>query len=226
MTTFITVPSETITTTNRPPAPPAPEKHESPGTEAVGPTLASGRCSAADGGPTPPTSSEDGLAECGVGRLIIVPIALRTARAFIAWSHRHLLPPQGAKFAIGVNTPDGTLVGVVTAGRPVSRVLDDGFTIEVTRLATDGTSNACSALLGAAWRAARAMGYRRLITYTRADEPGTSLHAAGLRRVAACPARKGWDTPSRPRTSRGADHTARVLWEVSTGTNQSHGSAR
>jgi hypothetical protein len=155
-----------------------------------------------------------------------VPIALRTARAFIAWSHRHLLPPQGAKFAIGVNTPNGTLVGVVTAGRPVSRVLDDGFTIEVTHLATDGTANACSALLGAAWRAAKAMGYRRLITYTRADEPGTSLHAAGLRRVAACPARRGWDTPSRPRTSCGADHTACVRWEISTGTDQTYGGAR
>ncbi|NJP91600.1 hypothetical protein HCN51_19410 [Nonomuraea sp. FMUSA5-5] len=169
--------------------------------------------------------SKDGATDRGTSRLIIVPIALRTARAFIAWSHRHLLPPQGVKFAIGVNTPDGTLVGVVTAGRPVSRVLDDGFTIEVTRLATDGIANACSALLGAAWRAAKAMGYRRLITYTRADEPGTSLHAAGLHRVATRAARKGWDTPIRPRTSRGSDHIARVLWEISTGTSHNRGEA-
>ncbi|MFG1705436.1 XF1762 family protein [Nonomuraea sp. M3C6] len=151
---------------------------------------------------------------------------LRTARAFIAWSHRHLLPPQGAKYAIGVTTEDGTLVGVVTAGRPVSRVLDDGLTIEVTRLATDSTPNACSALLGAAWRAAKAMGYRRLITYTRADEPGTSLHAAGLHRVADHAARHGWDTPSRPHASHGADGVARVLWEITAGAPRHCGGAK
>lgn len=147
-------------------------------------------------------------------RLVIVPITLRTAKAFIAWSHRHLLPPPGAKYAIGVSTEDGTLVGVVVAGRPIARHFDDGFTVEVTRLSTDSTPNACSSLLGAAWRAAKAMGYRRLITYTRADEPGTSLHAAGLRRVADRPARAGWDTPSRPRTDHGADDIARILWEI------------
>ncbi|MEU7894196.1 XF1762 family protein [Nonomuraea sp. NPDC049152] len=145
--------------------------------------------------------------------LTVVPITLQTARAFIAWSHRHLMPPQGAKYAIGLNS-DTTLVGVVVAGRPVARSFDDGLTIEVTRLSTDGTPNACSALLGAAWRAARAMGYRRLITYTLADEPGTSLRAAGLRRVADRPARPGWDTPSRRRTDHGADGVDRVLWEI------------
>ncbi|MFD1935131.1 XF1762 family protein [Nonomuraea mangrovi] len=145
--------------------------------------------------------------------LTVVPITLQTARAFIAWSHRHLMPPQGAKYAIGLNS-DTTLVGVVVAGRPVARVFDDGLTIEVTRLSTDGTPNACSALLGAAWRAAHAMGYRRLITYTLADEPGTSLRAAGLRRIADRPARSGWDTPSRRRTARGADGVDRVLWEI------------
>ncbi|GIH99156.1 XF1762 family protein [Planobispora takensis] len=161
-------------------------------------------------------------------RLAIVPIALRTARAFIAWSHRHLPPPQGAKFAIGVGTEAGVLVGVAVVGRPVARAFDDGHTIEVTRLATDGTPNACSALLGAAWRASRAMGYRRLITYTRADEPGTSLRAAGLRCVADRPARTGWDCPSRPRDSHGHDDIARVLWEITRtpGTRESATSAR
>lgn len=163
----------------------------------------------------PPRGKTVGVGDAG--RLVIVPIALRTARAFIAWYHRHLLPPRGAKFAIGVNTENGTLVGVVVAGRPVARGFDDGFTIEVTRLATDGTPNACSALLRAAWRSARAMGYRRLITYIRADEPGTSLHAAGLRRVAERAARPGWDTPSRPGDSHGADDVARVLWEITAG---------
>ncbi|WP_199537468.1 XF1762 family protein [Spongiactinospora gelatinilytica] len=136
-------------------------------------------------------------------RLVIVPLAIRTARAFVAWQHRHLGPPPGAMFAIGVTTPDTTLVGVAIIGRPTARAFDDGFTAEVTRLATDGTPNACSALLGAAWRAARAMGYRRLITYTRAREPGTSLHAAGYRRVTI-----------RPRAFSSADGIQWTLWEI------------
>ncbi|GAA2653475.1 XF1762 family protein [Nonomuraea recticatena] len=145
--------------------------------------------------------------------LTVVPITLQTARAFIAWSHRHLMPPQGAKYAIGLNSGT-TLVGVVVAGRPVARAFDDGLTIEVTRLSTDGAPNACSMLLGAAWRTARAMGYRRLITYTLATEPGTSLRAAGLVKVAERPARTGWDAPSRPRTDNGSDGVDRVLWEI------------
>jgi hypothetical protein len=96
----------------------------------------------------------------------------------------------------------------------VARAFDDGFTIEITRLSTDGTPNACSALVGAAWRVARAMGYRRLITYTLASEPGTSLRAAGLRRVADRPAHSGWNTPSRRPTSRGAGSVDRVLWDI------------
>ncbi|MEQ4720901.1 XF1762 family protein [Nonomuraea sp. B19D2] len=178
-----------------------------------------------DGGYIQPPSATSSDVD-GAGRLVIVPIALRTARAFIAWSHRHLLPPRGAKFAIGVSTEDGTLVGVVTAGRPVSRVFDDGLTIEVTRLATDGTPNACSALLGAAWRAAKAMGYRRPITYTRIDEPGTSPRAAGLSRVPDRAPRQGWNTPNRPSASRGADGVTRVLWEITTDTPGRCGAAK
>ncbi|MFF3669888.1 XF1762 family protein [Microtetraspora malaysiensis] len=144
-------------------------------------------------------------------RLKPIPVTLQTARAFIAWTHGHLPPPQRATFVIGVATDDGTLVGVVIAGRPVARSFDDGFTVEVTRLATDGTANACSALLTAAWRAARAMGHRRLITYTLATEPGTSLRAAGLRWVAERP---GLEHPQPPRATHGADGVARVLWEI------------
>ncbi|MEV4020342.1 XF1762 family protein [Nonomuraea angiospora] len=166
------------------------------------------------GGPWLPRSAASGNID-GPGRLTIVPVALRTARAFIAWSHRHLLAPRSAKFALGVSTEDGTLVGVITAGRPTATVLDDGFTIEITRLATDGTPNACSALLGAAWRAAKVMGYRRLITYIRADEPGTSLRAAGFRRVAAPSAHQRWNTSSQPLAFH--DAASRVLWEVTAG---------
>ena len=64
-------------------------------------------------------------------------------------------------------------------GRPVSRYLDDGKTLEVNRLCTDGTKNACSFLYSSAWRAAKALGYTRIVTYTLESEPGTSLKASG-----------------------------------------------
>lgn len=101
-----------------------------------------------------------GFAVCEMGeKLHLQPISLREANAFVAKHHRHHKPPQGAKFAIGVN--DGERVrGVVIVGRPVSRMLDDGYTAEVTRLCTDGAYNACSMLYGAAWRAARGWGTR------------------------------------------------------------------
>ncbi len=112
--------------------------------------------------------------------LALIPVSLRQAGKYIAENHRHHRPPTGAKFAIGVGR-SGQLAGVATIGRPVSRHLDDQATLEVTRVATDGTPNACSMLLGAAVRAARAIGYRRVLSYTLTTEPGTSLRAAGFR---------------------------------------------
>ncbi|MBK8138377.1 MAG: hypothetical protein IPK52_21615 [Chloroflexi bacterium] len=110
--------------------------------------------------------------------LNIQPITYREACVFILKHHRHHKPPQGCKFCIAVN--DGEkIVGVVIVGRPVSRHLDDTWTAEVTRCCTDGTQHAASKLYAAAWRAARAMGYTRLITYTLIEEPGTSIKAAG-----------------------------------------------
>jgi hypothetical protein len=64
-------------------------------------------------------------------------------------------------------------------GRPISRYLDDGLTLEVNRCCTDGTKNACSMLYGAAWRAAKALGYKHIVTYTRQSENGASLRASG-----------------------------------------------
>lgn len=130
-------------------------------------------------------------------RLTLQPLTLREASAFVERHHRHCQPPQGGLFAIGASG-GGEVVGVVIVGRPVARHMADGWTAEVTRLATDGSRNACSLLYGAAWRAARAMGYRRLITYTLATEPGTSLRAAGWRVVAEVQ-RRSWDRPGRPR---------------------------
>src|SRR5215468_10390775 len=84
-------------------------------------------------------------------------------------------------------------------GRPVARALQDGWTCEVLRVATDGAPNACSLLYGAACRAARALGYRRVVTYTLATEPGSSLRAAGFERDKGVRAEKTWGRPSRPR---------------------------
>ncbi len=115
--------------------------------------------------------------------LELVPITLKEANHFVQDHHRHHGQVTGHKFSIAAS--DGEkIVGVVIVGRPVSRYLDDGWTLEVTRLCTDGTRNACSMLYAAAWRAARAMGYKRLITYILESENGASPRAAGWRCVA------------------------------------------
>ena len=110
--------------------------------------------------------------------LYLTPLSLREANAFVDRHHRHHKAVTGHKFSIGCSQ-DGQLVGVAIMGRPVSRYLDDGLTLEVNRLCTTGEKNACSMLYAAAARAAKAMGYRKIITYTLDTEPGTSLRAAG-----------------------------------------------
>lgn len=143
--------------------------------------------------------------------LELQPITLKESYEFITRHHRHHKPPQGAKFAIGAN--DGKkVVGVVVIGRPVARNLDDTWTAEVTRLCTDSTPHVASKLYAAAWRACRAMGYRRLITYTLESEPGTSVKAAGWR----CVGKTGggsWSRKNRPRID---THPLgqKMLWEI------------
>ena len=110
--------------------------------------------------------------------LSLVPVSLKEANAFVAEHHRHHKPTRGHKFSVGC-AAEGRLVGVAIVGRPVSRYLDDGLTLEVNRLCTTGEQNACSMLYGAAARAAKAMGYQKIITYTLDSEPGASLRAAG-----------------------------------------------
>lgn len=131
--------------------------------------------------------------------LRLVPMSLDVAKRFVGEHHRHNLPPVGWKFGVGVATDDGELVGVAMAGRPVARMLDDGRTLEVIRTCTLGTQNANSMLYGAVARAAKALGYDRLFTYTLADEPGSSLRAAGWEKDADVPAAASWSVPSRPR---------------------------
>src|SRR4051812_12133280 len=98
--------------------------------------------------------------------LEIVPLSISEANAFVMQHHRHHGPLKFFKFCIGVRDESGTLRGVAIIHRPAARMRDDGRTLEVARVATDGCPNACSALLGAAWRAAKALGYTRLGTYT------------------------------------------------------------
>lgn len=114
--------------------------------------------------------------------LEICPMSLKEANAFVEQYHRHHKPVVGHKFSIGA-TDGERIVGVAIVGRPVSRYLDDGWTLEVNRLCTDGTRNACSMLYAAAWRAARAMGYHKLITYILDSENGASLRASGWKCV-------------------------------------------
>jgi hypothetical protein len=145
--------------------------------------------------------------------LQVTPINLDEANAFVELLHRHHNPVPGAKFCLAVSEDD-KVRGVAIVGRPVARHSDDGWTLEVNRCCTDGSRNACSMLYGAAWRAAKALGYRRLITYTLPAEGGASLRAAGWTLVGL---RGGgnWNTASRPRIDtaemlQGQKH----LWEA------------
>ena len=112
--------------------------------------------------------------------LTVVPIELREANDFIAAMHRHHAPVVGHRFSIGVVDESGRLRGVCVVGRPVARLAGHPREVaEVTRLATDGTYNACSILYAAAARACKAMGFRRIQTYTLPSEGGASLRASG-----------------------------------------------
>ena len=139
-----------------------------------------------------------------------MPMDLEGANEFVQRHHRHHGKVVGHKFSIGAEN-DGILVGVVIVGRPVSRHRDDGLTLEITRLCTDGTKQAASFLYGHAARAAFALGFRRIGTYIRKDEPGTSLKAAGWRMIAETPGRS-WSVPSRPRKDK-TDLIPRMLFE-------------
>lgn len=129
--------------------------------------------------------------------LKIRPITLKEANSFVGCYHRHNKPTVGHKYSISCYDND-KLCGVAICGRPVARNLDDGLTLEILRVCTDGTYNACSILYGACSRIARDMGYKRVITYTLISENGASLKASGF---IDCGEAGGlsWNVPSRPR---------------------------
>lgn len=145
--------------------------------------------------------------------LELVPITFEEANTFVERHHRHHQPVTGHKFSLAVAWHSSAfIVGVAIVGRPVSRMLDNGWTLEVNRVCTDGTRNACSFLYGASWRAAKALGYKRLITYTLAEEGGMSLRGAGWKVVGERGGGK-WSRINRPRVDLHPTQ-AKLLWEA------------
>ena len=112
--------------------------------------------------------------------IFIKPISLKSANEYVLQHHRHHKPTVGHKFSISCVNEDGKICGVAICGRPVSRHLDNGTILEINRLCTDGTKNACSILYGACARIAKEMGYEKVVTYILASENGASLKASGF----------------------------------------------
>lgn len=144
-------------------------------------------------------------------RLELTPITLREANAFVAEHHRHHGPTRDCICCVAVTIP-GSVIGVAIIGRPVARLLDDGYSAEVLRCCTTGERNVCSMLYGAAWRAVRALGYRRLLTYTLLEEGGASLRGAGFRLIGAAGG-GSWNREGRPRVDT-HPMQRKLRWEV------------
>ncbi|QNK42233.1 XF1762 family protein [Caproicibacter fermentans] len=143
--------------------------------------------------------------------LTVGHIELKAANAYVTEHHRHHRAVRGHRFSLACYE-DGRLCGVAIVGRPRSRRIDQHMTVEVLRLCTDGTKNACSKLYGACRRAAKILGYERLITYILADESGKSLLASGF---SYCYTNKGgsWNQPGRPRSDK-APVCPKRLYEI------------
>jgi len=147
-------------------------------------------------------------------RLYIVHLSIDVANEFIGRYHRHNKPVPGSVINLGVADETGLLRGVAVIGRPVARKLDNGWTLEVNRVATDGCFNACSALYAASRRIVFELGYRRLITYTLQEESGISMRAVGWKKVAATkPSGLGWH--NRPgRVKQQVNSLPKYRWEA------------
>jgi len=149
-------------------------------------------------------------------RPCVVPLTFPQANAIVDRLHRHHAPLPGgfAWFCVGA-VCHGEIVASAIAGRPTNRNNDDGQTVEVLRVASDGTPNACSLLLGACARAAKAIGARRIITYTLSTEPGISLRAAGWTCEAEDTGKSWWDHPGTrtPAVTRKHMSVPKARWE-------------
>lgn len=145
--------------------------------------------------------------------LILVPISIKDANVLIDRLHRHHEPSNKHRFAVAVAVEWAEEpCGAAIVGDTTARMADDGWTCEVRRVATDGTKNACSMLYAACWRAARALGWRRCITYTLLSEGGASLRAAGWRVVGQTEG-GSWDRKDRPRVDH-APTEPKLKWEA------------
>lgn len=152
--------------------------------------------------------------------LYLAPCTVTEANAYVQHIHRHNGALPTAKFAVAICTNDGVVHGVAIAGAPKARMLMARGTLEVSRVATDGSRNACSMLYGACIRAARALGYRRLITYTLESEAGSSLRASGWTLITTVGG-EGW---ARRQSARGDHHYIdqhdtglKYRWEITLG---------
>jgi len=143
--------------------------------------------------------------------LELVPVTLAEANHFVSEHYRHHNPVVGHKFSIGI-CDSNKIRGVCIVGRPVSRILDNGMVLEVNRCCTDGVKNGCSMLYGAAWRAAKAMGYKKLITYTLGEEGGASLRASNWKLIGEAGGGK-WSRKDRPRVDTHPLQT-KLKWEA------------
>lgn len=151
--------------------------------------------------------------------LRLVPLKRDQAKAYIRAHHRHNKRFCGDLFRVGcVAEGEVEMAGVAVVGRPVSRETQhrEPQTCELLRLCVreGAPRNVASFLLGAVRRAAWALGYTKVITYTLKSESGASLRAAGYRTVGERPARPGWDASSRPRDNDDYLSTDRLLWEA------------
>ena len=146
------------------------------------------------------------------GKLYLIPLSLEEANDFVRQHHRHHQPVVAHKFSMGA-AKEEKIVGVCIVGRPVARMKDDGMTMEVVRLCTDGTQNACSFLYSKAAKAAFALGYTKIGTYTLPEEGGASLRSAGWKLIGKTQGNRSWNTPSRPRVDK-HPLQAKFIWEM------------
>ena len=146
-----------------------------------------------------------------MGDLRVCPMTLKEANEYVDAYHRHHAPAVGHKFSVGVRNSFGEVVGVAIMGRPVARMVDQGKIIEVVRLATQGERNVCSMLYSTAARAAAAMGYEKIQTYTLLEENGASLRASGWTREAETVG-GSWTRASKPGRRQDQPLGPKVRW--------------
>lgn len=148
--------------------------------------------------------------------LSLVPVTHAQANDYVQMIHRHNGRLPTSIIHVGVADEAGMVRGVAVAGLPKARLLCDGYTIEVSRVCTDGAYNACSMLYAACIKAARALGYRRIVTYTIDAEAGTSLKASGWK-IARASRGGTWKRPNQT-ARRGQidahDLGAKWRWEI------------